>query len=169
MHAVGIIYHSSFLSCVVCQLFWYYSFSLQSGYFLSITFNILHVDVHCEFSMPSNSLSCSPAQALYTLTWQNQCLFRTIADVRTGDLLGLYMSENVVFLSFFPSSDGIFYTFISERDCPPLQRFYKGFIQSNQQLAHSRLMHSVYSGSTALQNAWNKSDTRDFNMLRGTA
>jgi hypothetical protein len=36
---------------------------------------------------------------------------------------------------------------ISECDCTPLQCFYKGYIQSNQQLALSRLMHSKHCGS----------------------
>jgi hypothetical protein len=36
---------------------------------------------------------------------------------------------------------------IPERDCTPLQCFYKGCIQSNQQLDLSRLMHSIYCGS----------------------
>jgi hypothetical protein len=37
----------------------------------------------------------------------------------------------------------LFNTFISERDCTPLQLFYKDCIQSKQQLALVRLMHSV--------------------------
>jgi hypothetical protein len=35
---------------------------------------------------------------------------------------------------------------MSERDSNPLQCFYKGCIQSNQQLALSRLMHSIHCG-----------------------
>jgi hypothetical protein len=37
---------------------------------------------------------------------------------------------------------------ISEHDCTPLQCFYKGCIQINQQLALSWLMHSIHCGST---------------------
>jgi hypothetical protein len=71
---------------------------------------------------------CSPAQPLYTLTWKHQSLYRKILSS---------------FLSFFfPSSYASFHTFISERDCTPLQCFYKGCIQSNQ-LALSRLMHNI--------------------------
>jgi hypothetical protein len=48
---------------------------------------------------------------------------------------------------FFPLCCALFHTFISERDCTPLQCFYKGCIQSNQKLALSRLMHSIHCGS----------------------
>jgi hypothetical protein len=60
------------------------------------------------------------------------------------------------FLSFFfHSSYILFYTFMSNHDCTPLQVFYKGSIQSNQQLALSRLTHSIQCDST-----WKKTSTR---------
>jgi hypothetical protein len=40
------------------------------------------------------------------------------------------------------SSYALSHTFISERECTPLQCFYKGCIQRNQKLALSRLMKS---------------------------
>jgi hypothetical protein len=56
--------------------------------------------------------------------------------------------ELVIFLSFcFTSFCAFFHTFIFECDCTPLQWFYKGCIQSNQQLVLSRLMHSMPCGS----------------------
>jgi hypothetical protein len=52
------------------------------------------------------------------------------------------------FFSFLiPSTYVSFHTFISESDCTLLQCFYKGCMQSNQQLALSRLMHSIHCGS----------------------
>jgi hypothetical protein len=51
------------------------------------------------------------------------------------------------FLSFFPSAYALFHTLTSERDCTPLRCFYKVCIQSNQQLALSRLMHSIHCGN----------------------
>jgi hypothetical protein len=58
-----------------------------------------------------------------------------------------FIQEQVFFLhsslSFlFPSSHSLFHTFIFEKDCTLLQCCYKGCIQSNQQLALRRLMHS---------------------------
>jgi hypothetical protein len=88
-----------------------------------------------ECLVPSNSLLCSPARQLFSLLLENhQSLFRPTASVRPGDLS--------FFLSFFPSIYSLFHAFISESDCTPLQSFYEGSIQSNQQLALSRLMHS---------------------------
>jgi hypothetical protein len=48
---------------------------------------------------------------------------------------------------FFTSSYALLYTFISKCDCTSLQCCHKGCMQSNQQLALSRLMHSIYRGS----------------------
>lgn len=42
------------------------------------------------------------------------------------------------------SSDAVFHTSVSERECTPLLRFYEACIQSNRQLAFSRLMHRIY-------------------------
>jgi hypothetical protein len=50
-------------------------------------------------------------------------------------------------LYFLSSSYALFYTVISECDCTPLQRFYKGCTQLNQKLARSWLMHSMHCGS----------------------
>jgi hypothetical protein len=61
---------------------------------------------------------CSPAQqSLYT-TW----LFRSVCI----------------------SCDALSHTIIFKSDCTPLQCFYKGCTQSNQQLALSPLMHSIH-------------------------
>jgi hypothetical protein len=94
-------------------------------------------------SVPSNFLLYSPAQQpLYTLTWKRQSLFCTTEGFRNGVLLGLYTPA-----LFLPSSCALLHTFISEPDCTPLQCFYKGYTQSNQQLAVSRLMHSTHCDS----------------------
>jgi hypothetical protein len=65
------------------------------------------------------------------------------------DSISFYFTQEQVFflhffLSFlFPS----FHAFIFEKDCTLLQCYYKGCIQSNQQLARSRLMNIIHSGS----------------------
>jgi hypothetical protein len=51
-----------------------------------------------------------------------------------------------LFSFFFPSSYALFQAFISEHDCTPLKCFYKGCIQSNQQLALTQIMHSIHCG-----------------------
>jgi hypothetical protein len=51
-----------------------------------------------------------------------------------------------IFLSFFPSSYALLHS-TSGRDCTPWQCSSKGSIQSNQQMALSRLMHSIHCGS----------------------
>jgi hypothetical protein len=82
--------------------------------------------IQSEFSMPSNSVMlCSPAQQpLYTLTWKYRSLFLTYSS---------FFSFISFFISLiFPSSCALFHTFISERDCTPLQCLYKGCIQWNQ-------------------------------------
>jgi hypothetical protein len=48
----------------------------------------------------------------------------------------------------FPLSYALFYTFISEHVCIPLQCFYKGGMQSNQQMALSCLMHIIHCSIT---------------------
>lgn len=47
------------------------------------------------------------------------------------------------FLSFV-SSFTIFHTFIIHHDVTQLQYVYKGYMQSNKQMAFSRLNHSMY-------------------------
>jgi hypothetical protein len=77
---------------------------------------------------------CSPAQLLYTLNEKRQSI-------------SCYSRCSFFVLFFLPSSYALFHTFISERDCTPLHRLYKGWIQSNQQLALNRLMHWIHCGS----------------------
>jgi hypothetical protein len=52
------------------------------------------------------------------------------------------------FLSFPPSSYALLHTLTFEHDCTALQYHYMGCIQSNQQLALGRLMHSIHCAST---------------------
>jgi hypothetical protein len=86
----------------------------------------------------------------------------------------LYYSRCSFFISSFlsfslPSSHELFHIFISKHDCTPLH-FYKGCIQSNQQLAHSRLMHSIHCGSTKFSyQVLERRPARDFNRLCRTA
>jgi hypothetical protein len=83
---------------------------------------------------------CSPAhQNLHALTWKHKSLFHTTEGVQTGDL--------VVPAFLFYLSYPLIHIFISEHDCTPLQCFYKGCIQSNQQMALSQLMHSIHCSS----------------------
>jgi hypothetical protein len=80
-----------------------------------------------------------PRNNLFTLlTWKHHALFRTAAGVISA-FLSCFLSPH--------SSYALFRIFISESDCTPLQCFYKGCIQSNQQLALSLLMHSIHCGS----------------------
>jgi hypothetical protein len=59
-----------------------------------------------------------------------------------------YYCRYSFFVSFlFPSSYALFHTIIPQCNCIPLQCLYKGCIQSNQQLALTRLMHSIHCGS----------------------
>jgi hypothetical protein len=77
---------------------------------------------------------------------------RTTTDTLFLENISLYFVLHMFILRsffsfFYPSSHTPFHTFIFERDCTPLQCFYKGCIQLNQQLALSRLMHSIHCGS----------------------
>jgi hypothetical protein len=68
----------------------------------------------------------------YIPAWKHWYLFRKSAG----------------FLSFFLSLPSAFlHTFLSECDCIPLQCLYKGSVQSNEQLAVSRLLHNLYCGT----------------------
>jgi hypothetical protein len=58
----------------------------------------------------------------------------------------LFLFLSLLFLSLC----ALFRVFISERDCTPLQCFYKGYTQSNRQLPLSRLIHVVDSGNDML-------------------
>jgi hypothetical protein len=53
-----------------------------------------------------------------------------------------FFVPSFIYLSFI-----LCHIFISERDCTPLQCLHKGWKQSNQQLAQSRLMHNIHCGS----------------------
>jgi hypothetical protein len=83
--------------------------------------------------MPLNVLLCSLAQqTLYTLTWKYQSLFRTTAGVLSS------------FLPFFRSCSTClhFWTWLYS-----ITMFLQRPVQSNQQLALSRLMHSIHWGN----------------------
>jgi hypothetical protein len=76
-----------------------------------------------------------------------------VMQSRTTTVINSY-SKTSVFIShycrcsfFVPSCRSLFHTFISERDCTILQCFYKGCIQSNQQLTLGRLVHRMHCGS----------------------
>jgi hypothetical protein len=74
---------------------------------------------------------------------------------RTTTVIHSYLKTSVVisYFSFFVSSLLSFflspmpYSIPSEHDCTLLQCFYISCIQSNEQLALSRLMHSIHCGS----------------------
>jgi hypothetical protein len=60
-----------------------------------------------------------------------------------------YTCQQVQSLSFFfPLSYALFHTFISECDCTPLHCFYKGCVQSNQQLVLCQFLRNIQWGST---------------------
>jgi hypothetical protein len=90
-----------------------------------------------QCSMPSNFSCYTDAQQPLSLLLENSLYYAVV--------LSFFLRTFLLFS--FPTFYALFYTFISERDCTPLQCFYKGCIQSNQQLALSRLMHSIHCGS----------------------
>jgi hypothetical protein len=75
-----------------------------------------------------------------TPIWKHRSLFFTTA----GDVSSFVS----FFLFFFLHSMPYSIIFVSERDCTPLQCFYKGCVQSNQQVALNRLMHNIHYSST---------------------
>jgi hypothetical protein len=98
--------------------------------------------IQSECSVPSNLLCYAVPHNRYTLLLENISLYFVLQQVFER-VSGSYMPGNAVSVVFF----ALFQTFISERDCSPLQCFYKVCTQSNQQLALSRLMHSMHCGS----------------------
>lgn len=109
-----------------------------------------HYDLHNHL-MPYNNSSwnsvvilneCTTASNLlqYAVPLNNHYTFLP----ENFNLLRPYSLFPSSFLSLpLSSSCALFHTFISERDCAPLQCFYKGCKQSNQQLTLSRLMHDI--------------------------
>jgi hypothetical protein len=100
-----------------------------------------------------NELLNSVSGHTYVYRTDVQCLRIFVMQSRTT-VIRSYLKTSV-FISYYsrcffivhfflPSS---IHTFIPERNCTPLECFYKGCVRSNQQLALSRLMHSIYTGS----------------------
>jgi hypothetical protein len=89
---------------------------------------------------------CSPPSNFYVM----QSRTTTIIHSHLKISLYLVLQQVSIYLYFFFSFSFVLCLipyFISERDCTPLQYYYKGCIQSNQQLTLSFLMHTIHSSS----------------------
>jgi hypothetical protein len=100
----------------------------MNGSLITTIFRPTHQETQSECSVLSNFLLCSLAQ-------------------QPPVFISYYIKSYKWQPSFLPLAHALLHTFIYESDCTPLQCFYKGCIQSNQQLALSRLMHRIYYGS----------------------
>lgn len=97
-----------------------------------------------ECSMPSYFVMlCSPAQLRYTALLESVCLYFVLYLVfeliSPSSLLFLSDDFVAVFISI-PSSYALFHTF----SCSPFECFYKGCMQSDQQLIHSMFPNQTF-------------------------
>jgi hypothetical protein len=98
--------------------------------YLSQSSSLYRVNVNCLRVF----MLCNPAhQLLYELPWKHRLEFF---------FLSLYLPFFI-----FPSSSSLFHTFHFWTYLHSITVSYKGCIQSNHQLALSRLMHSIHCGS----------------------
>jgi hypothetical protein len=76
------------------------------------------------------------------------CTTLTIHSYLKTSVLIQYVFLPYLLPFFFLSHCAFFHTFTSEHHCTPVQCFYKGWIESNQQLALSLLIHNIHCGSS---------------------
>jgi hypothetical protein len=89
-------------------------------------------------------LCSTTQQMLHTLNWKHITAGTQTDDLAVSTFLSFFFLENFSPLPSYNLQDN----FTFKHHCTPLQCFYKGSIQSYQQLALNWLMHSTQCDST---------------------
>lgn len=120
-----------------------------------ILLGVVVMEILDEYSVPLNFSCYAVPHNCHTLFPENISLFHIAGGVWTGD----YFFHLSFILCLIP-----FLNVAILHDCS-----YKGCTQSNQQLARSRLMHSIrYSGAVFPYQALDRRPTQEPNVLCGT-